>query len=238
MKKNSYSTITPAKLNDLKNNRMLFNAKRLHLNTMVEVVATPKRITKLNLTLKSPRKVKTCTNGNRHLYQASNLPSFMFDFLDEERPRIPRPPRDPINIFKQYPKKVKKFEYDVFSIRDKSSADATDTVLIDQTTTNKRRSSIDNSLYRPYVVEISPRSNVTLYSIDPISFSSEPVKSLYKKKRKLPTTSHIRNISVEKGRKETVIQRVVINTPAKSFAEKLQRIQDIAKEAEESFKFT
>ena len=245
MRKDGQSTvITPGKLRQLENPRILLSQKQRNLICIKDVVPNPKKNTKLNLTLKSSRNIKESHRLRRSIAENYRLPSFLFDFLDEERPQAIKPSRGHINIFD--PPLTPERRYNMINnslsipIDQEKFPDLNEKSLKpvrDIKTSGFRKRSLDPScLYKPYVIEITPRSSVTLYGVEPISINFASADKSPKKHRKYTVANTIRNITGEKYKKnDHSFQPVVINSPAKSFAEKLQRVQDIAKEAEDSF---
>jgi hypothetical protein len=240
-KEGHFLIVTPSTLQELTDSQRFKTTKRRTLICMKDVIPSPKRSTKLNLHLKSTRMAKSSGRSRTSDSDTKNLPSFLFDFLDEERPKLSKPNRDSI---KQYEPKLlnlrkntkinpnyettpeEKFpELSVQRFWDRSQC---------KTSKEKRRGE-SNSFYKPYVIEITPRASVTLYGFEPINQpfanTSTPIR------RSKPSKSmNMRNIAADKAFKlDPTAQPITINAPSRSFAEKLQRVQDIAKEAEDAF---
>ena len=238
------SLITPGTLKLLENPQTLLAQRKIHLISMKDVVPSPKKNTKLNLTLKSSRVTKSLSQNPKHTAENLKLPSFLFDFLDEERPQIQKPIRKHINIFdRSYSPKRHRVKNSLKITIDEEKlpgiSDNTFSILRDVKTSSQKKRSLDtNCWYKPYVIEISPRANLTLYGVEPINLQQANKMVSHKKYRRFSTTVKMRNITGEKFKKsEDYMQPVVITSPAKSFAEKLQRVQDIAREAEDSFNY-
>lgn len=241
------TSITPGKLRQLENPQNLLRQRKRTFICIKDVVPSPKRSTRLNLTLKSSRTIKTSSRKHRINKESVHLPSFLFDFLDEERPQAPKPQRDQLNFQESSPLRPKIRvlsnghipESDFFDQEDKFPELSMQKIMEKRNckTSNGRNQSMDcTSFYKPYVVEITPRSSVTLYGIEPLDYRNLNTSSSPKRHRNLAKVINMRNITTEKYKKnENYLQPVVISFPAKSFAEKLKRVQDIAKEAEDSF---
>ncbi|CAG9312942.1 unnamed protein product [Blepharisma stoltei] len=94
----------------------------------------------------------------------------------------------------------------------------------------------DHLLYKPYIIEISPKSKMTLYSTIPIKESislnsknknHKRNQSTLSRNQKLPQLEN--HMSIDKSRRfEPKDQLIVIEHHSKTFAEKLQRVKDIA----------
>ena len=235
------STITPEKLRKLETPAAVLSVRKRNLITMKDIVPSPKRNLKLSLTLKSSRAVKSSSKNRRTTTENSQLPSFIFDFLDEQRPQLAKPMRNPINIFKpstSTSSKRKNFTHIKSSNEEfhffKPEIQTSENQIL--RIRQGRKHSLDSKkLYKPYIIEITPRSSVTLYGTDPITLTTPISFSNSRKTRRFSTNPNIRNIAGEKKIRENTIQPVVISYPSKTFAEKLQRVQEIAKEAHESF---
>lgn len=239
-KEGQSAKITPGKLQQFENPRTLLTPHKRNLICMKDIIPSPKRTTKLNLTLKSCRIAKSTGRSHHFAIESLKLPSFLFDFLDEQKPQAPKPNREPLNIFETLPlSKKQKIRHSLsINIDEEKLPEIKDKTLMmvrDTKTTSQRKRSTDNNWYKPYVIEISPRASVTLYGVEPINIQDNIEEISKKKHRKFATAKKIRNLTGDYKKKESFMQPVVINSPAKSFAEKLQRVQDIAKEAEENF---
>lgn len=241
-KEGHFSIVTPSKLQTLYSK----NFGRIRKRAMIcikDVVPSPKRSTKLNLCLKSTRTTKSSGRNRTVDNEKKLLPSFLFDFLDEERPQIVRPGRIPINLpgpeyFKARRKTMHERSVEVIHEEEEKFPELSVQRVWDRSlckTSEKKQREEKTLFYKPYVIEITPRSSVTLYGI-------EPINQFYNKKRlperKARTTKpiNIRNITSDKSKNfDPTVHPVIISSPAKNFAEKLQRVQDIAKDAEASF---
>lgn len=239
-KEGQSSIVTPSKLQEF-HSKKFEKIMRRTLICMKDVVPSPKRSTKLNLCLKSTRATKS-SGRNRTVESNSNcLPSFLFDFLDEERPQIVRPSRVPIRspgpeYFRLRRKTMR--EQSVEVLQEEKFPELSVQKFWDRSKckTSERKKREDNTLfYKPYVIEITPRSSVTLYGIEPINQLSNK-SSLPVRKTRAAKRINMRNMIDEKSKSlDPTLNPVTISAPAKNFAEKLQRVQDIAKEAEISF---
>jgi hypothetical protein len=239
------SVITPKRLTLIQNPKSLLMRRERAQICIKDVVPSPRKATKLNYPFSPTRPLKTPSRDKKRDTDTIGLPSFMFDFLDEEKPQISRPSRDPINIFKipkekQKEKKLSKGNKSVIIETESKFPELYTQVNFElrnsKTREGRKHSADDSAYYKPYVIEITPRSSVTLYGVEPISLAVRKNSRVEKHRKNLSTVLNRRNISNEKyKRMDTEIKPVVISTPSKTFAEKLKRVQEIAKEAEKTF---
>lgn len=241
-KDNKSSLITPGKLKFLENPLTILAQPKINLIPMKDVILSPKKNTRLTLTLKSSRVNKFLSQNSKYTEENLKLPSFLFDFLDEERPQIHKSSRKHINIFdNSYTPKRHRIKNSLKGSMHKEKlpdiSNNTSSILRDFTT-SERKSSLDaDCWYKPYIIEISPRANLTLYAAQPINLQQSNEGISHKKNRRFRTTSKKRITGNKIKKIEDFMQPVIITSPAKSFAEKLQRVQDIAREAEKSFNY-
>lgn len=241
MSKEGHSAIvTPSRLQALHSKKF----ERIMGRTLIcvkDVVPSPKRSTKLNLCLKSTRVTKSSGRSRIAEGDSKCLPSFLFDFLDEERPQIVKPSRVPIKspgpeYFRLRRKTMR--EQSVEVLQEEKFPELSVQKFWDRSkckTSERKKRESSTLFYKPYVIEITPRSSVTLYGIEPINqlFSKG---SLPVRKTRVAKQINMRSMIDEKSKSlDPTLNPVTISAPAKNFAEKLQRVQDIAKEAEISF---
>ena len=169
------------------------------------------------------------------------LPSFIFDFLDEQRPKPYKPTREPAKLHR--PKRLNlrkqiKLETNFAVTPEEKFPELSVQRLWDRSqcrTSSQKRRSDTTSFYKPYVIEITPRASVTLYGFEPINHTYSSARTASRRNRPVKSMN-MRNLVIQKTFKfDPTVNPIVINSPSRTFAEKLQRVQDIAKEAEDAY---
>jgi hypothetical protein len=85
-----------------------------------------------------------------------------------------------------------------------------------------------NSFYKPYLIKISPRAKIRLYSPIPLNDTRRKSKSLLSKRKKYHLNT---NITTDKTQIEFKPKPVLVNNYTKTFTEKLKRAKEISEQA-------
>lgn len=246
------SSMTPRKLVILENPHSNFHSKPATDPGPISIhLAGASKQTKILFTFqrldKSQHKLSLARKKDK---KSSGLPSFLADLIGESQPAAFFPNR---TTYKKEidntpsPKKSKIFE-DIsdFSYTDRNVSIEGKSIptlnfrdvksAFSKRGRNRSVNIDDHHLYKPYVIEVSPKSRMTLYSTIPIRDGINLAdKSFHRRSRMTNMSKNIRlpqlenQYIVEKTKKiETKDQLIVIDHHSKTFAEKLQRVKEVA----------
>jgi hypothetical protein len=154
--------------------------------------------------------------------QSPNLPSFLTEYLS-----------DPLNKSKPSTRKTLT-QSKLFRKKNLKEEKKTQKIVLLSPKPNQfeildSRKILSGSLYKPYVLKISPRAKIRLYSPSPIGLSSGSHGDGKKRTRK----SEFYTTGDNEGKKDYEIQaiKVHVDSYSKDYAEKLRKVLEIKEQA-------
>ena len=154
--------------------------------------------------------------------QNPNLPSFLTEYLSDPLYTSKPSTHKALTESKLYRKKILKAEKkaEKFVVTSPKPAQFE---IIDS------RKILSGALYKPYILKISPRSKIRLFSPSPIGLGSRSHGEAKRKTRK----SEFYTIGDAEGKKDYEVQaiKVYVDSYSKDYAEKLRKVLEIKEQA-------
>ena len=189
-------------------------------------LSLPSKTPKLFSSFRSPS--VPAQSRPKKIFPNQNLPLFMSEYLNFPEPTKPdvRPKsnlsiKELINRSKVSVKSSEKQKTEYSAIP--SAPTQADYDVIQHI--NKRL----NSFYKPYILEISPRAKIRIYSPTPIFQYRQSNQTMRKNKKRKPRFNSISN--TEKKFQEFKAKPIVISGYTRTYADKLKKVLEISEAA-------
>lgn len=154
--------------------------------------------------------------------QSPELPSFLTEYLSESSNSAKPATRKTLTQSKLFRKKILKQETKTEKIISSTPTPKMFEIL-------DSRKILSGTLYKPYMVKISPRSKIRLYSPSPIGLGSGFHGEVKRKTRK----SGFYTTGESEGKKEGEVKamKVQVDCYSKDYAEKLRKVLEVKEQA-------